>query len=61
MTSAAVEIRPWTEWKTKTRDWLVGIRVRITFDELARFFRRRSRRQPDHDNLQPKPKPNSEP
>lgn len=57
----AVEIRPWTDWKAKTRDWLVGIRVRITFDELARFFRRRSRRRSAHDNQQPQPEPNSEP
>ena len=34
----AVKIRPWTEWKAKTRDWLVGIKVRISFDELAHFL-----------------------
>ena len=28
----AVKIRPWTEWKARIRDWLVGIKVRITFE-----------------------------
>jgi len=51
----AVKIRPWTEWKAKTRDWLVGIKVRITFDELARLFQLRFRRKP------PKPTPNLKP
>lgn len=55
----AVKIRPWTEWKAKTRDWLVGIKVRITFDELARLFRRCSRRRPANDNHHTIPNPES--
>lgn len=46
-----MKLRPWFEWKAKTRDWLVGIRVHLTFAELARMFqsrkaRRHSRKQP---------------
>ncbi len=54
-----MKIRPWTEWKAKTRDWLVGIKVRLTFDEIAHFlgFRvRPKRRRRRNSNPNPEPK-----
>ena len=50
-----VKLRPWTEWHARSREWLAGIKVSITFDELARFLGRRVLRKPN----KPNPTPNS--
>ena len=50
-----VKLRPWTEWHARSREWIAGIKVSITFDELARFLGRRILRKPN----KPNPTPNS--
>ena len=51
-----MKIRPWTEWHARTRDLIVGIKVRMTFNELAHFLGFRVRRKPRNPNPQPNPK-----
>ena len=54
-----MKLRPWTEWRTRTGDWIVGIQVRVGFDSLARWFgrRRKSRRDNAHHSRPANPDP----
>lgn len=45
-----MKLRPWIERHARSGEWLVGIRVQLGFDLLARLVRRRRPKPTDPPN-----------